>query len=79
MTETLTGTNRSAGISYEELLDEDSHPVRDILRVDSPLEPGPTKVPVERYFSKEFHDLEVEKERLKERLVREVAVLKDAS
>jgi phenylpropionate dioxygenase-like ring-hydroxylating dioxygenase large terminal subunit len=61
MTETLTGTNRSAGIPYEELLDEDSHPVRDILRVDSPLEPGPTKVPVERYFSKEFHDLEVEK------------------
>ena len=61
MTETLTGTNRSAGITYNELLDQDSHPVREILRVDAPLEPGPTKVPVERYFSKEFHDLEVEK------------------
>ena len=61
MTETVTGTNRSAGISYIELLDQDSHPVRDIMRVESPMEPGPTKVPVERYFSKDFHDLEVEK------------------
>ncbi len=61
MTETLTGTNRSAGVTYQEILDEDSHPVRDILRVDAPMPPGPTKVPVERYFSKAFHDLEVEK------------------
>jgi nitrite reductase/ring-hydroxylating ferredoxin subunit len=61
MTETITGTNRSAGIRYQELLDADSHPVRDILRVESPLPPGPTLVPVERYFSREFHDLEVEK------------------
>ena len=35
MTETLTGTNRSAGVPYEKLLDADSHPVRDILRVES--------------------------------------------
>ena len=61
MTETLTGTNRSAGPSYQDLLDKDSHPVRDVLRADSPLPPGPTLVPVDRYFSKEFHDLEVEK------------------
>ena len=61
MTEKHTGANRSAGISYLELLDQDSHPVRDILRVESPMQPGPTRVPVERYFSKEFHDLEVEK------------------
>lgn len=61
MTETLTGGNRSAGVSYVELLDRDSHPVRPILRVDSPLPPGPTKVPVERYTSKDWHDIEVEK------------------
>ena len=61
MTETRSGSNRSAGIDYLKLLDEDSHPVRDILRVESPMEPGPTLVPVERYFSKEFHDVEVEK------------------
>ncbi|MBW2401731.1 MAG: aromatic ring-hydroxylating dioxygenase subunit alpha [Deltaproteobacteria bacterium] len=61
MTETTTGSNRSAGINYLKLLDEDSHPVRDIMRVESPIAPGPTRVPVERYFSKEFHDIEVEK------------------
>ena len=61
VTETKTGTARSAGIDYAELLDADSHPVPDILRAESPLEPGPTLVPVERYFSQEFHDLEVEK------------------
>lgn len=61
MTETRTGTARSAGVEYSALLDADSHPVRPILRVDSPMDPGPTRVPVERYFSKEFHDLEVEK------------------
>ena len=44
MVETVTGTNRSAGVSYNEVLDRDSHPVRDILRVDNPLPPGPTLV-----------------------------------
>jgi len=61
MTETKTGGDRSSGIDYLELLDQDSHPVRPIMRVESPMEPGPTLVPVERYYSKEFHDLEVEK------------------
>jgi nitrite reductase/ring-hydroxylating ferredoxin subunit len=61
MTETLTGTHHSAGPVYQSILDTDSHPVRDILRVDSPMPPGPTLVPVERYFSKEFYDTEIEK------------------
>ncbi len=61
MVETLTGTNRSAGPSYRQLLDLDSKPVPDFLRIDSPLAPGPTRVPVERYYSKAFHNLEVEK------------------
>jgi nitrite reductase/ring-hydroxylating ferredoxin subunit len=61
VTETNTGTSRSAGIDYLELLDADSHPVRDIMRADLPMEPGSTRVPAERYFTKEFHDLEVEK------------------
>ena len=61
MVETITGTRRSAGATYDQILDTDSHPVRPILRVDRPLAPGPTLVPVERYFSREFHDLEVEK------------------
>jgi len=61
MIETNTGTNRSAGVSYQKLLDEDSHPVAKIFRVESPLPAGPTVVPAEQYYSKAFHDLEVEK------------------
>ena len=61
MTETLTGTNRSGGVAYTQLLREDSHPVPDYLLRDSPIEEGePTLVPVERYTSREWHDLEVE-------------------
>ena len=61
MIETKTGTDRSLGVTYQSLLDQDSHPVPDIMRKESPLPPGPTKVPAERYYSQEFHDLEVEK------------------
>jgi len=61
MIETKTGTNRSAGVTYQTLLEEDSHPVPAMMRVESPLSPGPTVVPADRYFSKEFHDLEVER------------------
>ena len=61
MRETKTGTGRSAGVTYQTLLDEDSHPVADIFRVESPLPAGPTIVPAERYTSRAFHELEVEK------------------
>lgn len=61
MVETVTGTDRSAGISYNEVLDEDSHPVRDIMRVDNPLPPGPTIVDPKVYYSREYFELEKEK------------------
>ena len=61
MTETLTGSNRSAGISFQELLDQDSHPVSEPLRRQSPMAPGNTRVPAQAYYSKAWHDLEVEK------------------
>ena len=66
MVETLTGTDRSAGISYTEILQTDSHPVREILKVDSPLPPGPTTVDPSVYYSREVHELE--KERLWKRV-----------
>ena len=66
MVETVTGTDRSAGISYNEVLDTDSHPVPDILRVDSPLPPGPTLVDAAVYHSREV--FEREKERLWKRV-----------
>ena len=47
MVETITGTDRSAGVTYQELLDEDSREVPAIFRVQNPLPPGPTKVPAE--------------------------------
>ncbi|MEM1435994.1 MAG: Rieske 2Fe-2S domain-containing protein [Pseudomonadota bacterium] len=61
MVETVTGTDRSSGISYQELLDEDSHPVPEIMRMQSPLPPGPTRVPASQYFDPAFHQLEVER------------------
>ena len=63
MTETITGTNRSAGVSQTELLDQDTHPVAPALREESRegLAEGNTRVPAWYYTSREFHDLEVEK------------------
>ncbi len=49
---------RAPGISYQELLDTDTHEVPDILRREQPLDGGPTFVPVERYISQEFFQLE---------------------
>ena len=52
MVETTTGTDRSAGVTYNEVLDQDSHPVRDILRVENPMPPGPTIVDPKVYYSR---------------------------
>lgn len=54
---------RSSGISFMELLDGDQYPERipDTLRMESSLPGGVRKVPTERYFSREWHDLEVER------------------
>jgi phenylpropionate dioxygenase-like ring-hydroxylating dioxygenase large terminal subunit len=63
MTETITGTDRSAGISFTELLDGDSHPVSETLRAESRIgvSDGNTRVPTRMYTSREVHDLEVER------------------
>jgi phenylpropionate dioxygenase-like ring-hydroxylating dioxygenase large terminal subunit len=47
--------------TYQELLDRDSRPVPPVLRESSAADVGPRTVPVERYLSREFHELEVEK------------------
>ena len=49
---------RSAGISYQELLVEEVNPVPDVLRIDDCAEMGSEPLPVERYTSQAFHDLE---------------------
>ena len=61
MTETLTGTDRSAGISYDELFDDDTHPVSEVLRRVGERHPGNTRVPARVYYAQDVHDLEVER------------------
>lgn len=54
-------SQRSRGLSFQDLLDDDTHPVPPVLRWQSPIDSGPTSVPADRYTSREFHDLEVAK------------------
>jgi phenylpropionate dioxygenase-like ring-hydroxylating dioxygenase large terminal subunit len=52
---------RSSGISYQALLDTDTREVPEVLRWQSARELPVVRVPIERYTSRAFHDLEVEK------------------
>lgn len=52
---------RSSGITYQQLLDTDTRSVPDVLRWQSARELPVVRVPIERYTSRAFHDLEVEK------------------
>lgn len=61
MVETITGHDRSNGISYNDILKSDKVPPPDVYLEDSPYPAGKTTVRVDRYFSKEEHDLEVER------------------
>lgn len=55
------GEARSSGLSYQELLDQDSRPVPEILREQSTRELPVVRVPIERYTSQAFFDLEMER------------------
>ena len=48
-------------LTYQQLLDRDRRAVPGVLRRRSPLDLAPLEVPVERYISREFFDLEVER------------------
>ncbi|HVA76316.1 MAG TPA: aromatic ring-hydroxylating dioxygenase subunit alpha [Candidatus Binataceae bacterium] len=52
---------RSGGISYQRLLDTDTRAIPDVLRRKNPIEHGASEVPIERYLSREFFNLEVER------------------
>lgn len=56
-----SSARRSPGPSYQELLDADSKPVPAILREQSSPALRTRQVPIERYLSRAFHDLEVER------------------
>jgi len=60
-TPTPVRSDGSPGLSYQQLLDTDTRPVPEVLRWQSPGDVPIQKVPIERYTSRAFHDLEVEK------------------
>lgn len=51
----------SAATFYNRVADQDSRPVPAILREDRPYQGDSYEVPIERFISKEYHNLEVEK------------------
>jgi phenylpropionate dioxygenase-like ring-hydroxylating dioxygenase large terminal subunit len=57
----VVGRARSPGLSYQQLLDADTRPVPEVLRWQSARELPVVRVPIERYTSRAWHDLEVEK------------------
>ncbi|MFT4520126.1 MAG: phenylpropionate dioxygenase-like ring-hydroxylating dioxygenase large terminal subunit [Halioglobus sp.] len=52
---------RSAGESYQEMLDKESNAVPDALRESTDTYLGSDSLSTDRYFSREYHDLETEK------------------
>jgi phenylpropionate dioxygenase-like ring-hydroxylating dioxygenase large terminal subunit len=52
------GTARSPGITYQQLLDTDTHDVPVTLRHEAPRYLGDEDVPIARYISREYHELE---------------------
>lgn len=52
---------RSPGISYQELLDTDTHDVPVVLRLQSPKYLGSADISIDRYISREWHELEKQK------------------
>ena len=52
---------RSPGLTYQDLLDQDTHEVPEVLRLQSPKDVGLNEFGTHRYTSREYHEKEVEK------------------
>lgn len=61
MVEILTGTNRSKGPNYRSILATDTKAVPASFFETAPEEEGPVEIDVSRYYSPDFHQLEVER------------------
>ncbi len=62
MSEQAVSGNRSGGISYQELIANDPIAPPAVLTLENPLKDVPiTSVPVSRYTSREFYELEMER------------------
>ena len=55
------GLARSPGITYQQLLDTDTHEVPGVLRLEAPQFLGNDDVSIDRFISREWHEREVEK------------------
>ena len=51
---------RSPGLTYQQLLDADTHPVPPVLRLQSPMDLGNEDISIDRYISRAWFDKEVE-------------------
>jgi phenylpropionate dioxygenase-like ring-hydroxylating dioxygenase large terminal subunit len=60
VTAEANGSARSPGLSYQELLDTDTHAVPDVLRLESPKYLGSGDVDIAHYISRDWHEREVE-------------------
>lgn len=54
-------STRSPGLSYQDLLDTDTHPVPEVLRWQAPPSCGDHDVPIDRYVSRSWHEWERER------------------
>ncbi len=61
MVETITGHNRSNGITYNEVVLGDTVKPPAVYLEESPMKPGVTTVEVSRYWTRTEHDREVER------------------
>ncbi len=52
------GAARSPGVTYQELLEADTHPVPDVLRLEHNVFESDEDIPTSRYTSREWHELE---------------------
>ena len=52
---------RSPGVTYQELLNSDTHPVPEVLRLESPQYFGDADIPIDRYTTRQWHQWEKER------------------
>src|SRR5882757_6593999 len=51
-------TNRSSGMTYQDILDTDSHDVPEVLRLTGAEDVGPLEIPIDWYLSRDIYEQE---------------------
>ncbi len=58
MTATEARFRQAPGITYQQILDTDSHEVPEVLRLESAPYLGSADVDIQRFISREWHEME---------------------